>query len=705
MRMRRFLLVLFIVIFTISIILIGVGCKEEATESDTRETTTTEEVTQESKEPEISDTADTTPPIKELKWRWQNPLPDGNTLNSVWCSSPTDVFAVGVNGTIKHYDGSTWSEIESGMKNNLNRVWNKVWGSSSSDVFVVGESYDYTTKQYKSVILHYNGSSWQDMECGISEYYLQDIWGSSSTDVFVSGGNGSQGIILHYNGSTWSVMTDQLSSNVSSIWGTSSSDVFAVSNKYDFDSQQYTSFIYHYNGESWSEMARSEINDDMRGDTLRDIWGTSSTDVYAVGERIYKEDTESHNAVTSIIYHYDGKSWSSTTSVIGRLYGVWGTSSSNVFAVMGMQGKENILLHYDGSTWSTIEHEFGNYLLGVHGTLSSDIFMVGYGGLIFHYDGKEWNQMSGFGTTINYINNIWGSSSTDVYAVGGRWDYPEQKYHSMMLHYDGESWNQVESETDRYNDTESWGTYIYDIWGTSSTDIFYVGRGGIINHYNGISWTQMNSGVEIWIRGIWGSSSSDAFAVGQNGLILHFDGNSDKLWTPMISGTAAYLFDVWGSSSSDVFAVGGSYDSTTQQSYPIILHYDGTSWSEMDAGITVGSLSGVGGSSSSNVFAVGGGYNYTTKQYESVILYYNGSSWSKMDNEALAIRTLNGVWGSSSSDLYAVGQLGSILHYDGDSWSEIVSSTSISFSAIWGTSSTDIFATTGQDGTILHYSN
>ena len=99
--MKRFLLMLFLVIFTVSIILIGVGCKEKAAESATQETTTTEEVTQESKEPEI-DTADTTPPTKELQWRWQNPLPDGNTLNSAWCSSPTDAFAVDlVKGLIK----------------------------------------------------------------------------------------------------------------------------------------------------------------------------------------------------------------------------------------------------------------------------------------------------------------------------------------------------------------------------------------------------------------------------------------------------------------------------------------------------------------------------------------------------------------------------------------------------------------------------
>ena len=193
--MKRFLLMLFIVIFTVSIILIEVGCKEEAAESATQETTITEvettiaeEVTQESKEPEINDTTDTTLPTKELQWRWQNPRPDGNILNSVWCSSPTDVFAVGENGLILHFDGNSdklWTPMISGTTAYLFDVW----GSSSSDVFAVGVSYDSTTKQSKPVILHYNGTSWSEIDTGMTVGSLNGVWGSASNDVFVVGGD------------------------------------------------------------------------------------------------------------------------------------------------------------------------------------------------------------------------------------------------------------------------------------------------------------------------------------------------------------------------------------------------------------------------------------------------------------------------------------------------------------------------------------
>ncbi|MDY7018536.1 MAG: hypothetical protein SU899_00440, partial [Chloroflexota bacterium] len=72
------------------------------------------------------------------------------------------------------------------------------------------------------------------------------------------------------------------------------------------------------------------------------------------------------------------------------------------------------------------------------------------------------------------------------------------------------------------------GNLLRDIWGTSSTDVFAVGGGGVILHYDGISWTLMNSGTTYDLYGVWGNSSNDVFAVGDTGTILHYDGTS---WT------------------------------------------------------------------------------------------------------------------------------------------------------------------------------
>jgi len=156
--------------------------------------------------------------------------------------------------------------------------------------------------------------------------------------------------------------------------------------------------------------------------------------------------------------------------------------------------------------------------------------------------------------------------------------------------------------------TLSEGQVLWSVWGSSSADVFAVGGGGTILHYDGSTWSPMTSGTPNALLGIWGSSFSNVFAVGYGGTILHYDGSA---WDLMTSGTTDYLWGVWGSSSSDVFAVGYG---------GIILHYNGSTWSPMTSG-TTNLLYGVWGTSSSDVFTVG---------YRGIILHYNGSAWGLM---------------------------------------------------------------------------
>jgi len=131
---------------------------------------------------DLSDTETKIDYINVILW---STMTSGTTtsLHAVWGSSSSDVFAVGLSGTILHYDGSSWSTMTSGTTEGLNGVW----GSSSSDVFAVG---------WNGTIVHYDGSSWSTMTSGTTEGFL-GVWGSSSSDVFAVGWNGT---IVHYTG-------------------------------------------------------------------------------------------------------------------------------------------------------------------------------------------------------------------------------------------------------------------------------------------------------------------------------------------------------------------------------------------------------------------------------------------------------------------------------------------------------------------------
>jgi hypothetical protein len=102
-------------------------------------------------------------------------------------------------------------------------------------------------------------------------------------------------------------------------------------------------------------------------------------------------------------------------------------------------------------------------------------------------------------------------------------------------------------------------------------------------------------------------------------------------------------------------------------------------------------LRGVWGSGASDVFAVGHG---------GTILNYNGTSWSSQTSGT--IKNLYSVWGSGASDVFAVGAYGTILHYNGTSWSSQTSGTTKNLYGVWGTASDNVYAV-GASGTILRY--
>jgi hypothetical protein len=270
-------------------------------------------------------------------------------LQHVWGSSGNDVFAVGVTGTIVHYDGTNWSDMSVGG----NALFN-LWGTGGNDVFAVGAT---------GTILHYDGTNWSSMSSGTSNY-LEGVWGTSGSDVFVAGWNGT---ILRYNGSSWSSMNSGVTDSFYGIWGSSGNDIFAVGDK---------GAILHYNGTNWSPMTSGTT------ESLFDVWGSSATDVFAVGWG-------------GTVIHYDGTSWSSMNSgMFSSSTCIWGSSATDVFAV-----SSSSIFHYDGSKWASMYNWALSGLTAVWGTSATDVFAVGDQGSILHYDGISTSTTTTAGST------------------------------------------------------------------------------------------------------------------------------------------------------------------------------------------------------------------------------------------------------------------------------------------------------------------
>jgi len=165
-------------------------------------------------------------------------LPQAEAANftGVWGSASNNVFAVASDGSLWHYDGTTWQAMTGGTI----QVLSGTWGSGASDVFAVGEN---------GTILRYDGVSWTAQPNGTPQGQdLRGVWGTSRTDVFAVGGNawpGGGATILHYDGTTWSTLPSGTTQDLLAVWGRSASDVFVVG----------YGGILHYNGSSWSPQA------------------------------------------------------------------------------------------------------------------------------------------------------------------------------------------------------------------------------------------------------------------------------------------------------------------------------------------------------------------------------------------------------------------------------------------------------------------
>ncbi len=109
-------------------------------------------------------------------------------LFAVWGSAPGDVWAVGNEGTIRHWvtGAKRWEIVPSPTTENLRAIW----GSGPNDIWVVGE---YAT------ILHYDGKSWELATSALAvgaKPNLNGVWGSGADDVWAVG----KGITLHFTG-------------------------------------------------------------------------------------------------------------------------------------------------------------------------------------------------------------------------------------------------------------------------------------------------------------------------------------------------------------------------------------------------------------------------------------------------------------------------------------------------------------------------
>jgi len=296
------------------------------------------------------------------------------------------------------------------------------------------------------------------------------------------------------------------------------------------------------------------------------------------------------------------------------------------------------------------------------------------------------------------------------------------------------------------------------IWGTSKTDVWAVGSGGTIAHYDGQAWTAAQSEYRDTFYAVWGSGPNDIWAASSLQLLLHSTGisNGQVTWTnvPLTTSSNALIVDrgpkrvfaIWGSGPDDVrigidanpVTVRSPADSAFQYSGEVnqFLKSGGGDagafqWRAMPS--RGDRILSIWGSSATDVWMTLENTNEVT--YESgVTLHgtpYTGHRpnpaalqsgtcygclpncsacsvlddpliWTPVDTQSQV--ALESVWGSSADDVWAVGRSGTIRRFRaGDArWEIVPSPTTATLHRVWGSGPNDVWMV-GDGGTIIHF--
>jgi hypothetical protein len=110
-------------------------------------------------------------------------IPD--TLKAVDGQGPNNVFAVGLAGSVFHYDGTSWNREDS----RTNRPFTSL---------LIGPGVWATATD--GILFRRGGDGWDDSFRVPVPLYMQGVWASGGSDVFAVG---MAGTVFHYDGGDW----------------------------------------------------------------------------------------------------------------------------------------------------------------------------------------------------------------------------------------------------------------------------------------------------------------------------------------------------------------------------------------------------------------------------------------------------------------------------------------------------------------------
>ncbi len=280
-----------------------------------------------------------------------------------------------------------------------------------------------------------------------------------------------------------------------------------------------------------------------------------------------------------------------------------------------------------------------------------------------------------FGISQSQLNDVAIINDTLAYAVGeihimdSTGKYDEVPYN--LIRWNGKDWTLQRLISDaRILYPGSGGDSLLTVKGNSiyifGPNDIWVSAGNVF-HFNGIEWTQHRGELAGFCNKIWGSSSSNMYFVGNNGFIVHYNGAT---WQKLQSGTNLHIYDIYGekNTTSNEYEIYALASNVSQNSERSILKINGAKVSTVSSYPLLNSLSSVWFVPNKYYYVVGDGIYFTQS---SKLQYWRGEPNGITNYYSTSIR------GNNVNDIFIVGAFGDCLHYNGATWNNFRNITAL----------------------------
>jgi hypothetical protein len=440
----------------------------------------------------------------------QSPLQGAKT--DLQCAGPGQAFVtVSSNpASVLRWNGQTWTTI-TGPPAVGGRSMN-VAAVSANELYAVSDSGGATRVFYR-----YDGTSWREVgRLAVTGGLLAHPWADPRGGAAYVASTSSGTTRIESITPTAATVVSYQPSMRDVVMPTASS-AFAVGANY---------FLARWNGARWSVDAPPTGT--ATSVTLQGVWSDSPSNTWVVGTQ-------------STIARWDGTRW--TVLSDGRrpiaspgdnYNAVWSSGGS-----VWIGGDASILRCTSTSTCAPEAVAGSGPIYGIWGTSTTNAFAVGPNGRVLRYDGKSWTTMA-FPTTAR-LSRVWGSGPSDVWAVGD----------TTIAHYDGTAWKVMTQAVFGGNNNNAYftlnpgGAFQMGMWGTGPKEVYVGTWYGRVQRGESTNWGEMASPSEPFnngvgrIVGIGGTPGGCAIAVtdGQTGfgapVLLRGVGPTGCLGSPM----------------------------------------------------------------------------------------------------------------------------------------------------------------------------